>query len=117
MINAPAPDPINPPHYKADGIEAADVIEAFDLNWRLGSVVKYILRAGRKGDRLEDLKKALWYLQREIDKSEGTEVKVTSTWRYDAVEEQAAVWPAGGTTTGLVAEAAKHIAKKAPRKR
>lgn len=58
----------HPAHYRKGGIEAIDVIEAFDLNFRLGNTVKYILRAGHKDDRLEDLKKAMWYLQREIDK-------------------------------------------------
>jgi len=58
-------DPINPDHYKRNGIEAVDVIEAFDLNYRLGNVVKYVLRhVGKNG--LEDLKKARWYLDREI---------------------------------------------------
>jgi hypothetical protein len=64
----PAPDPINPAHYRAGGFEVADIIEAFGLNWRMANVVKYALRAGRKGDRLEDLKKCLWYVQREIDR-------------------------------------------------
>ena len=64
-------DPVhNPPHYKSGGIEAIDVIEAFELNFRLANVVKYVLRAGRKGDALEDLEKAAWYLDREIDKLE-----------------------------------------------
>jgi len=58
-------DPINPDHYKRNGIEAVDVIEAFDLNYRLGNVIKYVLRhVGKNG--LEDLKKARWYLDREI---------------------------------------------------
>ena len=43
-----------------------DFIEAKDLNYRLGNVVKYVSRAGKKGDPIEDLEKALWYLQREI---------------------------------------------------
>ena len=64
-------DPVhNPPHYKSGGIEVIDVIEAFELNFRLANVVKYVLRAGRKGDALEDLEKAAWYLDREIDKLE-----------------------------------------------
>ena len=64
-------DPVhNPPHYKSGGIEAIDVIEAFELNFRLANVIKYVLRAGRKGDALEDLEKAAWYLDREIDKLE-----------------------------------------------
>jgi hypothetical protein len=58
----------HPRHYICGGIEAIDVIEAFNLNFRLGNTVKYILRAGRKGDRIEDLKKAMWYLNREIEK-------------------------------------------------
>ena len=64
-------DPVhNPSHYKSGGIEVIDVIEAFELNFRLANVIKYVLRAGRKGDALEDLKKAAWYLDREIDKME-----------------------------------------------
>ena len=62
-------DPINPDHYKRNGIEAVDVIEAFDLNYRLGNVIKYVLRhVGKNG--LEDLKKARWYLDREISHHE-----------------------------------------------
>lgn len=61
------PDLVNsPPHYKTGGIETIDFIEAKDLNYRLGNVVKYVSRAGKKGDPIEDLEKALWYLQREI---------------------------------------------------
>lgn len=62
----------HPPHYQANGIEVIDVIEGFDLNFRLGNTTKYILRAGRKGNarnRIEDLKKAAWYLAREIERS------------------------------------------------
>jgi hypothetical protein len=62
-------DPVNhPPHYKTGGIETIDFIEAKDLNYRLGNVVKYVSRAGRKhSDPVQDLEKAAWYLQREID--------------------------------------------------
>jgi hypothetical protein len=61
----------HPPHYQtAAGIEAIDVIEAFELGFSLGNAVKYILRAGKKGDRLDDLKKARWYLSREIANAE-----------------------------------------------
>lgn len=62
-------DNINhPEHYQGKGLECIDVIEAFDLGFSLGNAVKYILRAGKKGDRLEDLRKAIWYLQREINR-------------------------------------------------
>lgn len=63
-------DPVNnPPHYRTGGIETIDFIEAKDLNYRLGNVVKYVSRAGRKLDSnpVEDLEKAAWYLNREIE--------------------------------------------------
>jgi hypothetical protein len=58
----------HPDHYGgADNpYEAIKVIEAWGLGFCLGNAVKYISRAGKKGDRLEDLKKARWYLDREI---------------------------------------------------
>lgn len=58
----------HPPHYKAGGIEAIDVIEAFGLDFCCGNAVKYILRADRKGDALENLRKAAWYIARAIEK-------------------------------------------------
>lgn len=62
-----APDMVNhPSHYKVGGIETIDFIEAKGLNYHLGNVVKYITRADHKGDRLENLQKAKWYLEREI---------------------------------------------------
>lgn len=61
------PDPVNhPAHYTTGGIETIDFIEAKNLNYNLGNVVKYITRADHKGDRLQDLQKAKWYLEREI---------------------------------------------------
>jgi len=64
----PADDMVNsPPHYTAGGIETIDFIEAKELNYHLGNVVKYITRSGHKGDKLKDLEKAQWYLNREID--------------------------------------------------
>ena len=64
-------DNINSPlHYTRGGIETIDFIEAKALNYNLGNVVKYISRAGYKIDMAEDLKKALWYLAREIDRIE-----------------------------------------------
>lgn len=69
-----APDMVNsPPHYKTGGIETIDFIEAKDLNYRLGNVVKYVSRAGRKvdSDPIQDLEKALFYLKREISVRKG----------------------------------------------
>jgi hypothetical protein len=56
----------HPPHYTTGGIETIDFIEAKQLNYNLGNVVKYITRADHKGNRAEDLRKAKWYLEREI---------------------------------------------------
>jgi hypothetical protein len=58
----------HPPHYKAGGIETIDFIEAKTLGYHLGNVVKYVSRADHKGNKLEDLKKAQWYLARAIEK-------------------------------------------------
>lgn len=66
-------DPINPKHYSASGLQPIEAIEKWNLGFCLGNAVKYIARAGLKGDRAEDLKKARWYLDREIAKAE-TEV-------------------------------------------
>jgi hypothetical protein len=58
----------NPPHYKMyNGLEVIDLVE--QMNFNRGNAVKYICRAGFKGDssnELEDLMKAVWYLEREI---------------------------------------------------
>jgi hypothetical protein len=64
-----ADDPVNhPAHYKTGGIETLDFIEAKDLNYRLGNVIKYVSRAGKKStDPVQDLEKAAFYLKREID--------------------------------------------------
>jgi hypothetical protein len=64
----PADNINHPEHYKAGGIETIDFIEAKQLNYHLGNVVKYITRADHKGNRKEDLLKAQWYLNREIAK-------------------------------------------------
>lgn len=63
------PDIVNQPaHYKSKGgIQSIQVIESFELGFHLGNVVKYCLRAGKKGDKKVDLQKAAWYLQRYID--------------------------------------------------
>lgn len=62
-------DAINPQHYRSGGIEAIEVIEAFGLGYHLGNAIKYLLRAGRKtASPLEDLRKARWYIDREIER-------------------------------------------------
>lgn len=60
----------HPNHYQGNGLEAIDVIESFGLGFNLGNAVKYILRAGKKDCILQDLKKAHWYITREIENFE-----------------------------------------------
>ena len=60
----------HPKHYNMGRYEAIDVIEDWNLNFNLGNVIKYISRAGHKDNIIQDLKKALWYLIREINKLE-----------------------------------------------
>lgn len=70
------PDPVNhPAHYNLGGIEVIDAIEAWGLTFKLANVVKYVARADHKGKPLEDLKKAQWYLNREIAQREAAEAK------------------------------------------
>jgi len=73
LFDRPKPDLVDhPEHYKAGGIETIDFIESKDLNYRLGNVVKYISRAGKKdSDPVQDLEKAAWYLKREIEARKG----------------------------------------------
>jgi hypothetical protein len=63
-------NPINPTHYGKGLYEAIKVIEAWNLGFCLGNTIKYISRAGKKDEskEIEDLEKALWYLDRHIQK-------------------------------------------------
>ena len=71
---APKSDPINPTHYRShpSGIEVIQITEHMGFN--LGNVVKYVLRCDLKHDAIEDLKKAQWYLAREIARREKASV-------------------------------------------
>ena len=63
----------HPSHYNDGKIEVIDFIEDKHLNFHRGNAVKYIARAGKKdkSKEVEDLKKAQWYIEREIKKLEG----------------------------------------------
>lgn len=58
----------HPAHYNTGNIEVIDAIEDWNLGFNLGNVIKYVARADHKGNPTEDLRKALWYLSREIKK-------------------------------------------------
>lgn len=60
----------HPSHYTMGKIEVIDAIEDWGLGFSDGNAVKYIARARHKGEHLQDLKKARWYLDREIARLE-----------------------------------------------
>ena len=58
---------IRPQHYQSKGKkDVIDFCKDYDLNFNRGNIVKYIARAGRKGNEMEDLTKAYDYLTREL---------------------------------------------------
>lgn len=61
----------HPTYYNQGGIEVIDAIESWGLGFSLGNVIKYVARAEHKGKQIEDLKKAQWYLNRQIEFLEG----------------------------------------------
>ncbi len=75
----PAFDPVSrPAHYASGPIECADAIEVAiagqppHIGWCLGNAIKYLWRAGQKDDAAQDLRKAVWYIERAILRLEAT---------------------------------------------
>lgn len=63
----------HPSHYQhPSGVEAIDICE--HLGFNLGNAYEHLARAGKKGDRAEDLRKAAWYLRREADRIQGVRI-------------------------------------------
>lgn len=58
----------NPEHYNIGDIEVIDFIDSWNLNFNLGNVIKYVSRCDYKGNKLEDLQKAIFYIEREINR-------------------------------------------------
>lgn len=97
----------HPTHYNTGTIEVCDFIEDQRLGFHLGNVVKYVCRAGRKSraTRIQDLEKAVWYLQRKIDllmaKMEGRELSSRPCGRAtDNVTEAWIGHPGSGGSPG-----------------
>jgi hypothetical protein len=85
-------DSINPSHYHGDRkYEPIAVIEDWKLNYRMGNVLKYLSRNGRKPgeDPIEGLKKMIWYIEREIASLEGSLDKIEVPYE-DVLEDYAA---------------------------
>ncbi len=96
-------DPINhPPHYTSHparcecgkGVECITVTE--HMNFNLGNAVKYLWRAGQKGDALTDLKKAAWYVNREIERiqkqAKETPQPTETIWEGEAMSHTPGPW-------------------------
>ena len=69
------PDPINPPHYKRNGVETIDLIEHIIADYKdpiqaglVWQILKYLARAPHKGNQTDDLCKAGWYMERLLGK-------------------------------------------------
>jgi len=61
----------HPKHYQGKNFEVIDIINDYSLNFELGNAIKYILRADKKGNKKQDLEKAIWYLNHELSKFRG----------------------------------------------
>jgi hypothetical protein len=71
-------DPVDhPKHYNTGKIEVIDAIEDWKLGFHEGNVIKYVACARHKGNELEDLRKAAWYLNRAIEKLEENQLRIT----------------------------------------
>ena len=84
----------NPEHYDRHALQPFDVIDAWDLDYYRGSALKYICRAGTKPgeDEVDDLKKAIVFLQRRVDKLEGRSLP----------DRHPGWWPCGCTKDAIV---------------
>lgn len=85
------PSSTNPTYYKRGNIEVWDFIRDQELNFHLGNAIKYICRAGYKDSKVDDIKKAIHYLQNELDNeilpestSKGVQSWFPSDEQYDS---------------------------------
>ena len=65
----------HPPHYNAGKIEAIGAIEDWDLGFHDGNALKYIARHKYKGNSVQDIEKAIWYLERHLNNLKKSEEK------------------------------------------
>lgn len=79
---------LRPDYYKAGGIECIEYIMDKKFNFCLGNVIKYVTRAGQKGDALEDLKKARQYLDFEIERLEREKNGQTAKQEDDTTQRE-----------------------------
>lgn len=69
-------------HYEnGKGYDLIDVISDYNLNFNRGNIIKYVARAGKKDNEIQDLRKALDYLEREIEILTKEQSKVIYEWK------------------------------------
>lgn len=96
-------DNINPSHYKQGKVECIDAIESATINKKgldavcTANIIKYIWRCEEKGG-VEDMKKALWYLEKMISAQEETNIFVRTSKLYETFSHPSAVKPITQTT-------------------
>ncbi len=72
---APTTDPIGPRYYKRGSWDVWDFIRDQGLNFHLGNAIKYVCRAGYKDSKIEDLQKAIHYLENELEHEENVSIR------------------------------------------
>jgi hypothetical protein len=108
-------DPVNhPKHYSVhpSGIEAIEICEHFSFT--VGNAIKYLWRAGQKGNALEDIKKALWYLERAVKAGDGYAISESLAWKIAMVVAAEPDSALGRALMRLVGAAAEEVRR--PRK-
>ena len=84
---------IGPQYYKRGSIQVWDFVRDQELNFHLGNVIKYVCRAGHKFDDIDDLEKAIHYLQNEVEFRTSQRVQ-GSIQRKELTESQLAEYAA-----------------------
>ena len=65
-------------HYRKHQLQVDDVVTEWDLNFRLGNAVKYLIRCNHKGTKNSDLAKAVWYIVKEATNNNDTADRIVS---------------------------------------
>ncbi len=112
-----APDPVDhPPHYTThpSGVECITITR--HMNFNLGNALKYIWRAGEKGDAVEDLRKAQWYLADEIARLQGVKNDIPSddTHAPHVADDSTTPKQRSAYRDALSVEAARMVAEMTP---
>jgi hypothetical protein len=79
MDNEPGSQEQMVAHYRKHQLQVDDIVTEWELNFRLGNAVKYLIRCNHKGTKQSDLAKAVWYIVKEATNSNDTADRIVST--------------------------------------